>query len=294
MLPKMKRLPKFPARSTVLPKGRLAVGERPRMMGILNVTPDSFSDGGQYPTPSAAIDRAVRMVEEGADLIDVGGESTRPGAEPISLAEESDRVLPVIEGIARSVSVPISIDTQRAAVARAALAAGASIVNDVSAIRADPDMPSTIAEAGAAVVLMHMLGEPRTMQNDPVYDNVVQTVFDFLAERIAAACAAGIAPDRIVVDPGIGFGKTLEHNLALMANLGALRALGCPLLVGPSQKSFIGQILDLPVDQREEGTAAAVALATGAGADIIRVHDVLEMARVVRVAWAIVQAQADH
>jgi dihydropteroate synthase len=260
-------------------------------MGVVNVTPDSFSDGGRYLEPGAAIRHGLELVEEGADLLDVGGESTRPGAEPVPLEEERRRVLPVVEALAGRAGVPVSVDTTKAAVARAALDAGAAIVNDVSAGRFDPDMLPLCAERGAPVVLMHMLGEPRTMQRDPRYDDVVREVAAFLAARAEAALAAGVAVDRIVVDPGFGFGKTREHNLVLLRRLDEIVALGYPVLVGTSRKSFIGATLGgLPVEDRLEGTAATVALAVAAGASIVRVHDVRAMARVVRMVEAVLAA----
>lgn len=269
----------------------LPVFERVHIMGILNVTPDSFSDGGRFLAPDAAVEHAIRMVSEGADIVDVGGESTRPGAEPASTREEMDRVLPVIEALAGEIDLPISIDTTKAAVAEAALEAGVSIVNDVSAMRFDAAMPGVVKAAGAGVVLMHMLGEPRTMQEDPRYDDVVADVRRALLGWAAEAEAAGIPPECIVLDPGIGFGKTLEHNLLLLKNLAALtEGSGYPLLVGPSRKSFIGMALDLPLEERLEGTAAAVAWAAANGAQIVRVHDVKEMVRVVRMVEAIRRA----
>lgn len=269
----------------------LPVFERVHIMGILNVTPDSFSDGGRFLAPDAAVEHAIRMVSEGADIVDVGGESTRPGAGPASTREEMDRVLPVIEALAGEIDLSISIDTTKAAVAEAALEAGASIVNDVSAMRFDAAMPGVVKAAGAGVVLMHMLGEPRTMQEDPRYDDVVADVRRSLLGWAAEAEAAGIPPECIVLDPGIGFGKTLEHNLLLLKNLAALtEGSGYPLLVGPSRKSFIGMALDLPLEERLEGTAAAVAWAAANGAQIVRVHDVKEMVRVVRMVEAIKKA----
>ena len=294
-------------RDRALPVGRLT-----QVMGILNVTPDSFSDGGRYLDHQAALARALEMVAQGADIIDVGGESTRPGAKPVGEAEELDRVVPVIRALAAEATVPISVDTTKAGVARAALEAGAVIVNDVSALRWDAGMASVVADSGAGVVLMHMLGEPRTMQADPSYADVVEEVGDALAGWAAGAEAAGIGHQRIVIDPGIGFGKTPTHNLALLANLrrlGATRApapagpgpsgrpdahgparRGYPVLVGPSRKSFIGATLGLDVGERRGATAAAVAWSVAQGAAAVRVHDVLEMVRVVRMTEAIRQA----
>jgi dihydropteroate synthase len=243
------------------------------VMGVVNVTPDSFSDGGEFLDPGRAIEHAAELVREGADVLDIGGESTRPGAEAVGAEEERRRVVPVLDGLV-GVGVPISIDTSKAAVAEAALDAGATWVNDVTALRADPDLAALCAERRCEVVLMHMLGDPRTMQRDPRYDDVVDDVRDFLSERVEAAVAAGIAEERIWVDPGIGFGKTVEHNLELLRRLGELRALGRPILVGASRKTFIGKITGREVDERVGGTIAANALAIANGADGVRVHDV--------------------
>lgn len=258
-------------------------------MGILNVTPDSFSDGGLYLDHGAAVSRGIEMAEEGADIIDVGGESTRPGSDPVSVGEELDRVVFVIETLASKIPVPISIDTRNAEVARAALEAGAVIVNDVSGGR-NPEMLEAVRLAGGGMVLMHMLGEPKTMQEAPHYDDVVAEVHEYLRERIEAAEFAGIQPERLCVDPGIGFGKDLHHNLMLMHHVDALLDLGRPVLVGPSRKRFIGSLLDVAEDERVEGTAAAVAWLVGRGAHIVRVHDVRAMVRVVRVVDAIARA----
>lgn len=265
----------------------IVCGERTLVMGILNATPDSFSDGGQLATVEAAVERAVHMVSAGADILDVGGESTRPGSDPVEASEEIERVIPVIERLVETIpDVPVSIDTRKAVVGAAALEAGASIVNDVTA-GSDPEMFGVVASRGAGVVLMHMLGDPRTMQDDPVYEDVVGDVHAYLDGRIEAAVAAGIDRDRICVDPGIGFGKTLEHNLRLMKDIGAFADLGRPVLVGPSRKRFIGTLLDVEVDERVEGTAAAVAWLSAHGVHVVRVHDVKEMVRVVRVVDAI-------
>lgn len=268
----------------------LALSKRAHYMGIVNVTPDSFSDGGLFFDADAAVEHGRRLVAEGADVLDVGGESTRPGAEPVDAGEEKRRVLPVIEGLARATGVPISVDTTKAEVARAALDAGASIVNDVSAGRFDPDMLPLVAERGVPVVLMHMRGEPRTMQQDPVYRDVVGEVSAFLAERARGARALGVPASRIVIDPGFGFGKTREHNLVLLRRLRELTRLGYPVLAGTSRKSFIGLTLDLPVEERIEGTAATVALAVAAGAAILRVHDVGPMRRVGGMVEAVLHA----
>lgn len=273
-------------------RGReIALGERTIVMGILNLTPDSFSGDGLAGNVSLAVERARQMVEDGAHVLDVGGESTRPGADPVGLEEELARVLPVIERLTAELDVPVSIDTYKSAVAREALARGAAIVNDISGLHADEDMAKTAADAGAAVIVMHIQGTPRDMQANPRYADVIGEISDYLAEGIARAEAAGIARDQIVVDPGIGFGKKLEHNLEILRRLREFRSLGCPVLVGTSRKSMIGAILDLPPDQRVEGTAATVALAIAAGADMVRVHDVKEMARVAGVADAIVRVR---
>lgn len=256
---------------------------RPFIMGVLNTTPDSFSDGGRFYEPERALDQAYRMVEDGADFIDIGGESSRPGAQPISLEEELRRVLPVIEKLAASINIPISIDTTKSEVASRALAAGARIVNDISALRMDPEMARTVTEVEATLVLMHMKGEPRTMQENPHYEDVISEVHGFLSASIIAAQKAGIRKDRILIDPGIGFGKRLEDNLKILGRLGEFSNLG-PILIGPSRKSFIGMLLGVSVAERTFGTAAAVAVAALNGADVIRVHDVREMLHVVTVA----------
>ena len=265
----------------------LECGPRTLVMGVLNVTPDSFSDGGRFLDHERAVEHGLRMVEEGADLLDVGGESTRPRSDAVSVDGEVGRVLPVVKRLVAEVDVPISIDTRKADVAAAALDAGASIVNDVSAGR-DPGMFPVARDAGAGLVLMHMLGEPKTMQEEPRYGDVVAEVRQYLANRIEAAEAAGIDRARIAADPGLGFGKTSRHSLTLMRSIDAFLDLGVPIVVGPSRKSFIGAVLgDAPVDQRLEGTAGAVAWLAGRGAHIVRVHDVGTMVKVVAVVDAI-------
>lgn len=271
---------------------RYDLSARTHIMGIVNVTPDSFSDGGKYFEPGAAVDRARAMVEEGADFIDIGGESTRPGSVPLTAGEEMKRVLPVVERLAASSKVPISVDTYKAAVAERALAAGASIVNDISGLHFDPALAEVTARAGASLVLMHIKGTPATMQSEPVYDDLVGEIGAYLGEGIARARAAGV--EQIFVDPGIGFGKTLSHNLEILRRLRELQSLGCPVLIGPSRKSFIGKILDAPVAERMEGTAAASAVAIMNGASVIRVHDVKEISRVARVVDAIVRGGAER
>jgi dihydropteroate synthase len=249
------------------------VAVRPAVMGIVNVTPDSFADGGRFLDPERAVDHAHEMVAAGADLVDVGGESTQPGAISVDEAEELRRVLPVVERLARELSVPVSVDTRKAAVAAAALRAGARIVNDVSAGRHDPAMLATVADAGAGIVAMHMRGEPPTMQDDPRYRDVTTEVGDFLAARIDAALDAGIARESVCADPGIGFGKLAEHNLALLSALPALRdRLDVPLMVGTSRKRFLGP--DVEPDAREDATLATVVWSLDRGASVVRVHDV--------------------
>jgi dihydropteroate synthase len=261
-------------------------------MGILNVTPDSFSEGGQFFDHDDAVKHAEEMVADGADIVDIGGESTRPGSDPVSFDEEIERVVPVIERLADEIPrIAISIDTRKAAVAASALEEGATIVNDVSA-GADPAMFDVVREHDAAVVLMHTRGEPKTMQEAPTYDDVVGELREFLRERIEAAEFAGIDPERIAIDPGIGFGKDLGHNLELMQRVDAFLDLGRPLLVGPSRKRFISAILDLPEDQRVEGTIGAVAWMVARGAHVVRVHDVREVVRAVRVVDAIARGHA--
>ena len=257
------------------------------VMGILNVTPDSFSDGGRFLDRASAISHATRMVDDGADMLDVGGESTRPGSTPVSMDEELERVHPVIHRLAElHPAVPISIDTRKARVAAEALDAGATIVNDVSG-GADPAMFEVVRGRDAAVVLMHMRGDPTTMQEAPQYDDVVGEVHEYLRQRIEAAELAGIDPERIAIDPGIGFGKDLDHNLELMHGVGSFLDLGRPLLVGPSRKRFIGTILDLPEEERVEGTVGAVVWMVARGAHLVPVHDVKEVVRAVRVSDAI-------
>lgn len=255
-------------------------------MGVINVTPDSFSDGGRYRLTDDAVRRAVEMTEEGADILDVGGESTRPGAEPVSVQAELDRVIPVIEALRQATRLPVSIDTSKAEVMRAAVAAGASMINDIMALRGEGALAAA-AELNVPVCLMHMQGDPRTMQSAPHYDDVVAEISDFLAGRIAAAEAAGVARRHIVIDPGFGFGKSLEHNLALLGNLRVFQALGCPVLAGLSRKSMLGQLLGRPVEARLPGSLALAVLAAERGAAIIRTHDVAPTADALRVLAAI-------
>jgi dihydropteroate synthase len=265
----------------------LDYGERTLVMGILNVTPDSFFDGGRFLDYEAAVEQGIRMARDGADIVDVGGESTRPGSEPVPVEEETRRVAPLIKRLAAEVEVPISIDTRKREVAAAAIEAGATIVNDVTAGR-DPEMFAVVRDAAAGMVLMHMQGEPKTMQHHPRYGDVVHEVREFLRARVEAATTAGIVRDRLCIDPGLGFGKTYEHNLLLMREIEAFLEVGCPVLVGPSRKSFIGiAVGDAPADRRLEGTAGAVAYLVARGANAVRVHDVAEMVEVVRVVDAI-------
>jgi dihydropteroate synthase len=268
--------------------------ERTLVMGIVNVTPDSFSDGGLHAGADDAVAHGLRLAAEGADILDIGGESTRPGSDPVAVDEELERVVPVVAGLreAAPASVALSVDTRRPQVARAAIDAGASIVNDVTAA-GDPAMFEVVRVTGAGLVLMHMLGEPKTMQDDPTYDDVVAEVLDFLARRLGAAVAAGLERDRLCVDPGIGFGKNLAHNLALLQDIEAFEQLRVPVLVGASRKRFIGQLtgVDDPAE-RVEGTAGAVAWCAAHGVDVVRVHDVLQMARVIRVVDAIARGAA--
>jgi dihydropteroate synthase len=251
-------------------------------MGILNITPDSFSDGGRHLDPDAALTAARRMAEAGADLLDVGGESTRPGAEPVSTAEEIRRVVPVIEAIKSELDVRVSVDTMKSEVAARALERGADMVNDVSAF-SDPEMIPVVAESGAPVVVMHMRGSPRTMQVDTRYDDLMFELISFLQRAVEIAVAGGVSDDKILVDPGIGFGKSAGGCLQIVRELSKLRDVGRPILVGASRKSFLGAVLDLPVTERLEGSLAAAALAAWEGAHVIRAHDVKETVRVVRV-----------
>lgn len=267
--------------------GNLDFTRRTLIMGILNVTPDSFFDGGRRGSPAKAIADGVAMASHGADMVDIGGESTRPGARPVTEEDELARVLPVVRGLRREVDVRISIDTHKSSVARAALDAGADIVNDISALRFDPAMRSLVAAEKVPVVLMHMQGTPQTMQAEPHYGDVTREVRDFLAAQLYEAMDAGVAPEAIILDPGIGFGKTIEHNLQLLRALPALAALGHPLLVGVSRKAFIGKILNVEASDRLEGSLAAAVAAVLAGANIVRVHDVAETSKAVHVADAI-------
>ena len=257
-------------------------------MGILNITPDSFSDGGVFLSKDKAVDHALRMQDEGADIIDIGGESTRPGSGSIAVDEETERVVPVIKALSKKVKVPISIDTYKSGVAEAAIRAGASVVNDISGLRFDSKMAGIVARHKVPVVIMHIKGTPRHMQKNPVYKSLIPEIMDYLTESIMIARNAGIADDKIMLDPGIGFGKTVDHNLEIIRRLNEFTGFEKPILLGPSRKSFIGKLLDdLPVTERLEGTAAAIAIGIFNGANIIRVHDVKAMYRVAKIADSI-------
>lgn len=266
-------------------RGRTIVGGdgRPKVMGIVNLTPDSFSDGGRFLGLEAAKAHALELAASGADLLDLGGESSRPGAEVVPLDEELRRVIPALEAITEAVRVPISIDTVKAEVARRALALGAAVVNDITALRGDPEMIKVVAESGAGVVLMHMAGTPQTMQIDPRYDNVVEEVRDHLARRIDWAEARGVARSRIAIDPGIGFGKTGEHNRTLLRNLSRFATLGCVVLVGTSRKRFLGPLTNRPMSERQTASIVSSLAALVSGAQVVRVHDVGPMVDAVRV-----------
>ena len=270
---------------------KMILGDRTRIMGILNVTPDSFSDGGRFDSPEKAIECGFQLVEDGADILDIGGESTRPGAQPVSLEEELRRTIPVIQGLSGKINIPISIDTTKAVIAREAVAAGAEIINDISAMRFDEPMPAVIASSGAAVVFMHMRGVPQTMQKGDLHYALLQgEMIDFFRERLNTALLAGILPEQVIIDPGIGFGKTRSDNLKLLKYLPEFNVLGRPILTGPSRKSFLGQEGRGGAMDRLEETAAAVTAAIMNGSQVVRVHDVKAMKRVVAVADAIVRA----
>lgn len=269
----------------------LDLSRRPRIMGILNVTPDSFADPGVHFDREVAVTGAWRMVDEGADLIDVGGESTRPGSDPTPLSDEIERVVPVVKTLAGALPVPLSIDTYKAAVAAKALEAGAFMINDVSALRFDPEMVAVLRDADCPVILMHMLGEPKTMQADPVYENVLQDVYAFFVERLTWAVEQGLKEENLLIDPGIGFGKTLAHNLTLMRGLGSLRSLGRPVVLGASRKRFIGEILGLAEpSERVHGTVATSVIGALQEVEVLRVHDVRQNAEAVRLARAVFPA----
>jgi dihydropteroate synthase len=270
----------------VLKARKLSLG-RVLVMAVLNRTPDSFSDGGRYEDIDRAVERAQALTDQGADVLDIGGESTRPGSQPVSLEEELSRVVPLLGRLSGRLPIPISIDTTKSEVARRCLDLGADVINDISALRHDPAMAETVARAGAGIILMHMQGDPQTMQDAPSYTDVVGEVYDFLRERVETAVMAGIGRERIAVDPGIGFGKKLADNLALLGRLATFHELGRPLVVGASRKAFLGALIGRPVQEREWGTAATVAAAVLQGAQIIRVHSVAEMKEVAAVSQAI-------
>ena len=253
------------------------------IMGILNVTPDSFSDGGQFNNSQKAIDYALEMENEGADIIDIGGESTRPGAKPVTIEEELNRVIPVIKGIRKKSNISISVDTYKSNVADEAITAGASIINDISGLRFDKDMIHLVNKLQVPVIVMHMLGNPQNMQNDPLYTDLMKELISFFQERVDLMIANGIMKNNIILDPGIGFGKTVNHNFTIIRELNQIVNLGFPVLVGPSRKSFIGHTLNLPPGERIEGTAAAITAAIMNGSRIVRIHDVKEILRVVKI-----------
>jgi dihydropteroate synthase len=268
----------------------LDVQQKTWIVGVLNVTPDSFSDGGRFVEPEAAADQAMRMVEEGADIVELGGESTRPGALPVSADEEIRRILPVLRGLRPRVTIPVAVDTYKPDVARVALEEGADIINDVYGVRGEGRLAAVVAERGAGLVIMHMKGTPQNMQIEPHYDDVVGEVSDFLADRVAFAERMGVDPQSIIIDPGLGFGKRSRDNLALLRHLAAFHRLGKPIMVGPSRKSLVGEVLKLPVEQRQYGTAACVSAAVLQGAAFVRVHEVRPCAQLVKMLDAIRRA----
>ena len=265
----------------------LRLKERTHIMGVLNRTPDSFSDGGKFLDEDEAIRHVKKMVTDGADIIDIGGESTRPGSRSVSLQEELDRTIPIVSRISKEIDIPISIDTSKHEVAACAMREGATIVNDITGLKRDPKMADVISKSGASVCVMHIKGAPRDMQDDPTYQDLMREIIDSLGESISIALRSGISGDKIIVDPGIGFGKTLEHNLAILNRLAELKALGKPILIGTSRKSFIGKLLNKDIESRLMGTAATSALAIMNGANIIRVHDVKEMVEVAKMTDAV-------
>ncbi len=268
-------------------KYSLEIGKRTLMMGVVNITPDSFSDGGQFFHAEKAIEHAKRLAKEGADIIDIGGESTRPGSDFVTLEEEMRRVIPVIEGISKMVEVPISIDTYKSEIAKIALDMGASMINDISALRFDAKIADIAVDYDVPLILMHMKGTPKNMQIDPTYDSVVNEIKEFLRERVNFAVTKGVKRNSIIIDPGIGFGKTTEHNYEIIRRLSELKELDLPILIGTSRKSFIGKTLDLDVNERLEGTLATITMSIINGADIVRVHEVKEVRRAARMTDAI-------
>jgi len=277
----------MPARAIRLGRRTLDLARRTYVMGILNVTPDSFSDGGRFFEPSAALDHAAVMADEGADFIDIGAESTRPGSSPVPAREQLARLMPVLRAVKKKVKVPVSVDTTSAKVAQAVLREGADMINDVSALSGDPRMAAVVARAGVPCILMHMKGRPRTMQREPKYRDLMAEVTGFLADVLGRGERAGIERTQLLVDPGIGFGKTVAHNLEILRRLAELESLGAPVAVGPSRKRFIGVVLDAEPDQRLEGTIATCVLAARNGANVLRVHDVKPVARALRLADAV-------
>ncbi|EQB64046.1 MAG: Dihydropteroate synthase [candidate division Zixibacteria bacterium RBG-1] len=263
--------------------------ERTHIMGVLNVTPDSFSDGGKFLSLDKAIAQALKMVEEGVDIIDIGGESTRPGSQPVTLKEETQRVIPVIETLVKKIQIPISVDTYKSQIALKAMEAGAELINDISGLRFDSEMVKLAAKYNVPVVIMHIKGTPQNMQESPYYENVLKEIKDYFEERVNFADSMGIQEQNLILDPGIGFGKRFEDNLAILKNLKEFKKLDRPILVGLSRKSFIGKILDLPVEERLEGSLGALACSIMQGANIARVHDVKESVRVAKVVDAILK-----
>ena len=269
----------------------IALSPHALLMGVLNVTPDSFSDGGQYLDPIKACDRAQQMVEEGAGIIDIGAESSRPGSDPVQEDEEIRRIMPVLKQVGKRLRVPISIDTTKSAVAQQALDLGASVINDISALQDDLRLAQVVANHRAGLILMHRQGSPRTMQQNPQYRDVMDSIHSFLKKQVFVAQQAGIPQDQIILDPGIGFGKTVEHNLTILARIQELSVLGRPILIGPSRKSFIGKVLGVEKEDRKMGTAAAILMTLSQGVRLFRVHDVKEMFQAVRMAEAIIAVE---
>lgn len=265
----------------------LEFGKKTFCMGILNITPDSFSDGGKYLDSKIALEKALELEKDGADIIDIGGESSRPGADTISVKEELDRVMPVLKELVKRVKIPISIDTYKTEVAKEVLEAGADIINDITGLHNNEQLAKLVAKYDAGIIIMHMLGTPKTMQANPEYKDLIGDIITYFKKSIDIAKANGISEDKIIIDPGIGFGKTIEHNLEIIRKLSAFKKIGRPVLIGTSRKAFIGNILNLPVNERLEGTAASVAISIMNGADIVRVHDVQKMQRIIKMADAI-------
>jgi dihydropteroate synthase len=272
-------------------KYKLDVSSRPLIMGILNITPDSFSDGGRYLDTEAAVVQGLQLAEEGADIIDIGGESTRPGAQKVSLDQELQRVMPVLEKLSARLKIPLSIDTYKSEVAKRAVEAGASIINDISGLHSDPDMPRAASESKSGLIMMHIKGTPENMQTDPRYDDLLTEIGEYLKAAVKTAAAAGIMHEAMAIDPGIGFGKTVEHNTSLIKNLDYFKRFNSPIVVGISRKSFIGKLnRDIPASERLPGSLAAAVLAVQKGASVIRCHDVKETAQALKMAWAIERA----